>query len=207
MISRCNLTANAFSTHVLQQHAEWCNQNKNLSLSRMWNGGGGSFGPKAALPPKGYSEMNICVTLALISVYLTAHFKSNADGCLSQTYTSVGVFYFSSFFHMASAYLLAHAFARWTPSAVVGLTYKHFHLQTQRFCRRMIWLTLESKQCSLPTPSVNTFPTFQMWTLVWSQVYFPQCSVLASWQEINCSPVFLAARNLRWLGSRNFRSY
>lgn len=64
-----------------------------------------SFSPKAALSPKGYSEINICVTLVLIFVYLTAQLKSNADGCLSQTYTSLGVFCFSSF-----AYLLAHAF-------------------------------------------------------------------------------------------------
>lgn len=87
---------------------------------------GGSSGPKAALSPKRYSEMNICVTLALISVYLTAHFKSNADGCLSQTYTSLDVFFFSSsFFHIASAYLLAHAFAPWTPFAINIFICKH----------------------------------------------------------------------------------
>lgn len=87
---------NAFYTHVLQQHGEWHNQNRNPSLSRLWNGGVGIWPESCALAKTLLKTINICVTLALIFVYLTAQLKSNADGCLSQTYTSLGVFYFST---------------------------------------------------------------------------------------------------------------
>lgn len=71
-----------------------------------FDGGGGgvglSFGLKAALLPDCYSQMNIWVTLALIFVYLTVHFKTDSDGCLSvDIYCSgrVSVPLFSSTLH------------------------------------------------------------------------------------------------------------
>lgn len=65
-------------------------------------GGGLSFGLKAALLPDCYSQTNIWVTLALICVYLTVHFKTDSDGCLSvDIYRSghVSVPLFSSSLH------------------------------------------------------------------------------------------------------------
>lgn len=74
-------------------------------------GMGVSFSPKAALSPKSYSEINICVALVVIFVYLTAQLKSNADGCLSQTYTSLGVFLLLFFYLPASTCISLP----WTP--------------------------------------------------------------------------------------------
>lgn len=61
-----------------------------------WWWGGLSFGLKAALLPDCYSQTNIWVTLALICVYLTVHFKTDSDGCLSWIYTALGMFLFHS---------------------------------------------------------------------------------------------------------------
>lgn len=81
--SRCNPAINVFYKHILHQHVDQHNQNRNPAVSRLERREEVIWSESCALWPKRYSEMNLWVTLALIFVYLTVHFKTDSDGCLS----------------------------------------------------------------------------------------------------------------------------
>lgn len=139
----------------------------------------------AALSPKGHSEINICVTLVLIFVYLTAQLKSNADGCLSQTYTSLGVFCFSSF-----AYLLAHAFL--SPRTPLLSTVKLINIffpskRSASAGERCDW---QWKANNVVCPfCVHLSYLSDVNTQMVPSLFSTRHSALALWQEINCSQV------------------
>lgn len=81
--SRCNLAINMFYKHIPCEHVVRYNQGRNPSVSGLERRGEDIWSGNCALWPKRESEMNLWVTLALIFVYLTVHFKSDRDGCLS----------------------------------------------------------------------------------------------------------------------------
>lgn len=81
--SRCNWAINVFYKHILHQHVEQHNQSRDPPVSRLERREEVIWAESCALWPKRYSEMNLWVTLALIFVYLTVHFKIDSDGCLS----------------------------------------------------------------------------------------------------------------------------
>lgn len=119
-------------------------------------GMGVSFSPKAALSPKGYSEINICVTLVLIFVYLTAQLQSNADGCLSQTYTSLGVLLL--FFCLPASTCVS---LPWTPLLSTVKLINIFSPANAALLQANDVID-SGKLTMLSAPSVYTFPTFQM---------------------------------------------
>lgn len=81
--SRCNPAINVFYKHILHQCVDQHNQSRNPPVSQLERREEVIWSESCALWPKCYSEMNLRVTLALIFVYLTAHFKTDSDGCLS----------------------------------------------------------------------------------------------------------------------------
>lgn len=72
-----------FYKHILHQHVDQHNQSRNPSASQHERSEEVVWSESCALWPKRYSAMNLWVTLALIFVYLTVHFKIDSDGCLS----------------------------------------------------------------------------------------------------------------------------
>lgn len=105
-----------FYKHILSPTC-WTPQSEQKSSSEpTWEQGGKSFGLKAVLSPKRYSEMNIWVTLALIFVYLTVHFKIDSDGCWSLD------IYFSGVCFSCTLFYHHFAFHLWTHSCSFSLT-------------------------------------------------------------------------------------
>lgn len=142
---------------------------------------GGIWPESCALAKTLLKAINICITLALIFVYLTAQLKSNADGYLSQTYTSLGVFYFSSFFtlpvclptvHSETSKLISPAHSAVLQAKDLIDTGKLTMPAVYPFCIHLSYLS-----------DVNTRRV--------PSLFSTRCSVLALWQEINCSRVSL----------------
>lgn len=81
--SRCSPAINVFYKHILHQHVDQHNQSRKPPVSRHKRREEVIWSESCALWPKCYSEMNLWVTLALIFVYVSVHFRTDSDGCLS----------------------------------------------------------------------------------------------------------------------------
>lgn len=95
--SRCNPAINVFYKHILHQHVDQRTRSGNPPASRLERREEVIWSESCALWPKCYSEMNLWVTLALIFVYLSVHFKIDWWMFVSGFVPLWGVFHFYSF--------------------------------------------------------------------------------------------------------------